>query len=150
MKRVWVRREIDAPAEVLWALLTTTERWPEWGPSVRGAELRSRRFAVGATGVVSTVLRFDLPFEITDVEDGARWSWKIAGVPATDHGVAPLGLDRCRVGFGVPWPAAPYLAVCAIALGRLRRIAVTEAGSSRPPAAQPGSVDSGVSSSMRS
>ncbi|MFN3216539.1 MAG: hypothetical protein ACE367_08600 [Acidimicrobiales bacterium] len=49
-------------------------------------------------------------------------SWKVAGVPATSHAVEALGDDRCRAGFGVPVAAAPYLAVCALALRRIERI----------------------------
>ena len=67
-----------------------------------------------------------LPFEITSHVDGARWAWKIAGMPATDHTVQALGPERSRVGFGVPWPAAPYLAVCRSALGRLVSIATQD------------------------
>ena len=32
-----------------------------------------------------------LPFEITAYERRARRAWSVAGVPATDHTVAPLG-----------------------------------------------------------
>lgn len=120
---LWVHREIDAPAEVLWDLLASPDRWPEWGPSVRHAELDGDRLDTGATGVVTTALGVRLPFEITS-SDGMRWSWKVAGVPATDHSVEGLGPARCRVGFGVPWPAAPYLAVCRMALGRLESLAL--------------------------
>ena len=150
MKKAWVRREIEAPAGVLWALLTTTDRWSDWGPSVRSADLRSSNFGTGAIGVVSTVLRFDLPFEITDFEDGERWAWKVAGVRATDHVVESLGPDRCRVGFGVPWPAAAYLAFCAIALSRLDRIARSETYGYSPVERHSGSVGPAASSSMRS
>jgi hypothetical protein len=97
-----------------------------WGPTVRRARLLDDRLEAGARGMVTTVFGLDLPFEITDYDDGARWAWKVAGVSATVHTVEPLGSDCCRVGFGVPWPAAPYLAVCGYALARLDAIATGE------------------------
>ena len=33
-----VSRRIAAPAEDVWALLTDTEKWPAWGPSITGVE----------------------------------------------------------------------------------------------------------------
>jgi hypothetical protein len=126
VKKLWVHREIDAPAEAVWALLTNLECWSGWGPTVRRAELASGHFDVGATGVVTTVLGVRLPFEITVHDDGTHWAWKVAGVRATDHVVEPIGSDRCRVGFGVPWPAAPYLSVCRVALARLETMAARE------------------------
>ena len=119
---LWVYRDIDAPAEAVWELLTNLDRWPEWGPTVRHAELAGNHFEAGATGVVTTVLGLRLPFEVTS-RDGMRWAWKVAGVPATDHMVQALAPDRCRAGFGVPWPAALYLAVCRVALRRLESLA---------------------------
>lgn len=47
----------------------------------------------------------------------------VAGVPATDHTVESLGPDRCRVSFGAPWVAVPYLAVCRLASSRLDGLA---------------------------
>ena len=126
MKTRWVHRDIDAPAEAVWPLLTTLDRWQEWGPTVRRAELDGSHFEAGATGVVTTALGVRLPFEITEHEDGRRWAWKVAGVPATDHTVQALGPERCRVGFGVPWPAALYLVVCRVALRRLESIAMQD------------------------
>lgn len=124
VRSVWVHREIGAPAGELWTLLTDVEHWPRWGPSVRSARLDGNgRFEAGMTGAVTTVLGVRLPFAITAYEDGIRWSWRVAGVTATDHSVRPVGPRRCRVGFGVPWPAAPYLVVCLVALRRLDRIA---------------------------
>ena len=120
--RVW--REIDAPAHVHWDLLTDVDRWSTWGPSIRTAALRSAEFGPGATGTVVSFLGTRLRFEITDVEAGVRWGWRVAGINATDHVVESSGADRCRVGFGVPWPAAPYLAVCLVGLRRLDRLAV--------------------------
>ena len=126
MKKLWTHREIDAPAHTLWGLLTDPQQWPSWGPSVRDVELKGERFELGATGTVTTVVGVKLNFEVVDFDPGAGWAWKVAGVPATDHTVEPLGADRCRVGFGVPWVAVPYLSVCQLALQRLERIATQE------------------------
>lgn len=63
-----------------------------------------------------------VPFEITEFDEGRSWSWEVYGVPATDHRVEPIDEQRCRVGFGAPGVASPYLAVCAVALGRIDRI----------------------------
>ena len=123
-RTLWACRDIDAPASVLWGLLTDLERWPIWGPTVERAELATDRLGVGATGTVTTVGGLELGFEITAYEPGARWAWRVAGVAATDHVVQPTASDRCRVGFGVGWAAAPYLAVCHVALRRLERLAV--------------------------
>jgi len=130
VKRLWVHRDIDARAEAVWELLTNPERWPEWGPMVRRAQLDDHRLEAGATGTVTTVLGIGLPFEITDYDDRLRWAWKVAGVGATDHRLEPTGRDHCRVGFGVPWPAAPYLAVCRIALARLQTMAMRQSADS--------------------
>jgi len=123
VKQLWVWREIDAPAELLWALISDVEQWPQWGPSVAEAALDGASLERGATGTVTTALGIDLNFEITDHVEGRSWGWKVAGIPATEHCVRSLGPDRCRVGFGVPWVVAPYLAVCEIALRRLEALA---------------------------
>ncbi len=122
---LWVRRDIEAPPAVVWELLTAPEHWPEWGPSVTAVDLDADQLRKGARGTVTTKFGLDLPFEIVEFDDGIRWAWKVGGVPATDHVLEPLGSARCRVGFGVPWPASPYLAVCRVALARLERLAET-------------------------
>lgn len=43
MKKLWIHREIDAPADNLWNLICDLYRWPDWGPTVAHAELRSDR-----------------------------------------------------------------------------------------------------------
>jgi len=126
VKKLWIHRDIDAPAAAVWELLTDPEYWPEWGPTVKHAQLRGDRIEAGAMGTVMTVMKVGLPLEITTYDERARWAWKVAGVEATDHTVEPLGPARCRVGFGVPWPAVPYLAVCRVALRRLDAMASRE------------------------
>ena len=118
-----------APAAVAWDLLIDTARWPAWGPTVAGAEVRTggdgTRIGPGATGRVRTPVGLHLPFEVTDFDPGRRWAWAVGGVPATAHRVEPLADDRCRVTFEVPRWAPPYLAVCALALRRIERLATT-------------------------
>ncbi len=132
MRKLWTHAEIDAPAEVVWQLLTDTDTWPQWGPSIRRARVNGDSLKLGATGTVTTMIGFDVPFEITELVAGERWSWKVAGIGATDHVVERIGPQRCRAGFGVPVLAAPYLAVCRLALHRIDRLAV--AGAGRPSA----------------
>lgn len=122
MKRVHISRTIDAPAADAWTVLVDLARWPEWGPSVRSATLGGAPMRLGSRGTVTTAVGVALPFEVTEFEPGRCWSWKVAGVPATDHSVEPIGTGRCRVTFGVPTIAWPYLIICRIALERIAAI----------------------------
>ena len=123
VRKLWIYRDIDAPSEAVWELLTNTDSWPAWGPSVRRAELHGDRFETGATGTVTTVVGLDLSFVITHCTLGRNWSWRVAGVTATAHTVRPLDPGRCRAEFGVPWTVAPYLLVCRVALTRVQKLA---------------------------
>jgi len=114
--------EIRAPASAAWELLTDTSRWPQWGPSVSRVESAEQRIGPGSTGRIQTIIGVWLPFRVTEFVAGQRWNWEVAGIPATGHRVEPLGPDRCRVVFEVPLLAAPYLAVCRLALQRIRNI----------------------------
>lgn len=114
--------EISAPASAAWGLLTDTSRWPQWGPSVTRVESATQYIGPGGTGRVQTIIGVWLPFRVTEFAAGQRWKWEIAGIPATGHRVEPLGPDRCRVVFEVPLLAAPYLAVCRLAVERIRNI----------------------------
>lgn len=127
----WTTTEVDAPASEVWELLADPSMWPRWGPSVRRATIDGGELRTGATGTVTTAVGVRLPVEITRVEPGRSWRWKVAGIPATDHTVEPLGPRRCRVGFGVPLPAAPYLAVCRVALHRIEQLAVPDRAAPR-------------------
>lgn len=114
--------EVLAPAAAAWELLTDTRRWPEWGPSVTNVESAERYIGPGASGRVQTIIGLWLPFRISEYVAGRRWSWEVAGIPATGHRVEALGPGHCRVVFEVPLLAAPYLAVCRLAAERIRRI----------------------------
>jgi uncharacterized protein YndB with AHSA1/START domain len=118
-----VHRVIAAPPEAAWELLTDLDAWPQWGPSIKGAELDPPHpeLAPHATGVVLTSLGVKLPFEITDFDPGRHWAWKVAGIPATGHRVDPAE-GGARVTMDVPVWAPAYLTVCALALRRIEKL----------------------------
>jgi len=113
-------RLIAAPPSAVWDVLVDLDAWPKWGPTVRGARLDEPHSELGlhATGTVQTSLGVSLPFEVTEFEPGRHWAWRVAGVPATRHGVEAMG-DDARVSISVPWWAAPYLTVCSVAVRRI-------------------------------
>jgi len=119
MRMLWTSRVIGAPALDAWPILTDPVTWPTWGPSVRSATIDGPELELGTTGSVVTFAGVRLPFEITAFEPGRRWKWRVAGLPATDHVITDLGNHSCEVAFGVPVVAAPYLAVCRVALRRI-------------------------------
>lgn len=121
----WRTVEIDASAEAVWDLLVDLDRWPDWGPTVRGAGLDDggRRLHAGAAGRVRPVAGPALPFAVTGWVEAREWSWRVAGVPATAHRVTPLAHDRCRLALGTPVWAPAYLPVLALATRRLRTLA---------------------------
>ncbi|WP_458205415.1 SRPBCC family protein [Haladaptatus sp. NG-SE-30] len=121
-----VSRQIDAPTEHVWNLLTDTTYWPDWGPSVQAVECADRVIELGSTGRVKTLLGVWLPFEITACED-YRWRWTVARIPATGHRVEGLADERgCRVVFELPLFAAGYVPVCQHALEKIGRLADEE------------------------
>ena len=120
-----VSRSIAAPPDVAWRLLTDLAAWPQWGPSVAGASLEGDELRLGTRGSVRTAVGVSLPFEVTAFDAGRMWAWKVGGVAATDHHVEATP-DGCLVTFGVPWWAPGYLAVCAIALRRIERLALAD------------------------
>lgn len=118
--------EVAAPGALVWQQLIDLDSWPRWGPTVRSARLEdcSRQLSAGATGTVQTAVGVWLPFEVENwVDDGPvwSWSWRVAGVSATEHAVISRGASRCRVEMTVPWWAGSYLGVVGVGLARIRR-----------------------------
>ena len=125
MRHLETHVTVAAPASAVWDVLVDLDRWAEWGPSVRAAELDGggRILHDAARGTVTTAVGVSVPFEVTRWVDGECWSWDVAGLPATSHTVRRHGPDRCELAFGVPWFAAPYLAVCRVAVKRIAGLA---------------------------
>jgi hypothetical protein len=128
MQRLAAIADVAASPSTVWRLLTDLESWPLWGPSVRSARTADGGpLTLGSRGSVTTLAGVELSFEITELIEGVSWSWKVVGIPATDHSVAATP-GGCRVSIAVPFVAAPYLAVCHVAVGRIARLAVAEDG----------------------
>lgn len=117
-----VARRVAAPPDLVWDILTDLDRWPRWGPTVTRAEIEGGLLTLGVSGRVRTPVGVELPFTITEFVPGVSWSWRVAGVPATRHGVDPDG-DGCRVWMSAPWWAPAYLPVLVIALRRIGEMA---------------------------
>ena len=121
-----VDRHVAAPAQAAWELLTDVRAWPRWGPSVRRAVLEGggTRLTADTRGTVWTVAGVSMGFTIAEFDPGRRWSWRVAGLPATGHEVTDAPDGGCRVAFEVPWWAGAYAAVCSVALVRIDRLLV--------------------------
>lgn len=117
---------IPAASSTVWRLLTDTRQWPRWGPSVRAVECRERFIGPDSSGRVRTAVGLWLPFQITDFEKDVAWSWVVAGIPATGHRVQAISPDSCRLTFTVPAWAPFYLPVCAAAIRRIGKLALSE------------------------
>ena len=127
MRHIRASIEVNAAADGVWRLLTEFDQWPKWGPTVVDVESEAAMVEPGVTGRVKTIAGPWLPFEITEVDDGCSWTWKVAGLHATGHSVAALGDARTLVEFSVPVAVAPYAVVLRAGLKRLKRLAEPDA-----------------------
>lgn len=119
-RRIEVGARLAASPASAWDALVDTARWPEWGPSVTDVDYDHRRVRQGSTGRVRLPGGVWIPFRVTEVEEGRRWTWRIARVPATGHRVDRVdGETACRVVLEVPPLAVGYVPVCRRALGDL-------------------------------
>lgn len=121
-RRLLVSRRIEVSPEAAWALFTDTTRWADWGPSITAVESDDRFVEAGTEGYVRTVGGLRVPFRVETCRD-RRWTWRVAGVPATGHRVESVdGGIGCRIGFEVPVWAFPYVGVCLWAVRRMDRL----------------------------
>jgi hypothetical protein len=115
-------RTLHTSADVVWHLITDTQTWPRWGPSVRSVDFPERYIDAGATGRICTPFGLWLPFAIHTFDPPIYWDWKVGGIMATGHGVQAIGPDRCRLTFSVPAWGVGYGVVCRAALSRIERL----------------------------
>jgi hypothetical protein len=130
-KHLKVARDIEAPADIVWDLITDTKKWMLWGPSISSVICPDAIIRLGSKGTIRTPLGLRLDFEVTEYIQGRCWYWHVSGIRATGHRVEALGPESCRLAFTVPVWAAPYWVVCWIALQRIQRLALREAERTR-------------------
>ena len=117
--------EIEARASEVWSLLAEFRYWPTWGPTVRAVRVDRAAVAAGVRGQVQTPVGLWLPFEITAVEPGKYWDWKVAGLAATEHSLKAIDESLTLVEFTVSGWFAPYVVVLNAGLRRLKLAAET-------------------------
>ncbi len=113
-----VSRFVEASPEDAWALISRTDSWPAWGPTVSAVEPVDATISLSMRGRVRTPLGLWLPFRITAFDPPRSWAWSVLSIPATSHTIAPAP-GGCRISFAVPAPAVAYLTVCHLALERI-------------------------------
>ena len=118
---ITVSRCVEATPEAAWDVLASTRAWTRWGPSVTAVDPADSTISSGMRGRVRTPVGIWLPFRITGFDPPHRWAWSVLGIPATSHRVDPAP-GGCRISFGVPVAAFPYLLVCRVALRRIAEL----------------------------
>lgn len=92
---------IDAPADVVWAVFSDVERWPEWTASVRSASMVDADTL--REGVAVRMVQPRIPpmtWVVTEIEPGHAWTWTARSPGATTtatHLVDPVEEGRTRV-----------------------------------------------------
>ena len=117
-----VGTQVDAPVSRVWRLMTDTQTWTHWGPSLKEVDSPERFIRTGLTGRIRTPFGIWVPFTIDTFEPEHYWGWRVGGVAATGHRVDQRGPDQCRLTFTVPVWAAGYTVVCRVALNRIKRL----------------------------
>jgi hypothetical protein len=107
-----VKKKINAPIETVWKILTDTQLWPVWGPSLTAVDCPQRYIFAGAEGWVKTSIGPWLPFVISRCQEPRYWDWSVAGIPATGHRLNALGQGRCELIFEMPLVVFPYAIIC--------------------------------------
>ena len=88
--------DIQAPPEVVWAVMRDVEKWPEWTPTVTQIRLLDRGpLLVGSRAVVHQPKLLPARWRVTELDAaGRRFTW-ISRAPGIQviavHGVAPWG-----------------------------------------------------------
>jgi hypothetical protein len=112
-----------------WARISQPGRWHEWAPHVRGAWGLQRQVRPGDRGAVRLLGAVPVPVEITRVEPGRSWTWRVAGMVEMDHRVEPRE-GGCTVAIDLRAPA-PLEAGLALAYGPVIRATLKRLASAR-------------------
>jgi carbon monoxide dehydrogenase subunit G len=105
--RFSITTEIDAPPDVVFAVMTDIERWPEWTPTVTRVERLSDAGAPLALGSRLRIVQPKVPpadWTVTALEPGRGFRIIARSPGATveaDHWAEPMGTGRTRATLSV-------------------------------------------------
>jgi uncharacterized membrane protein len=108
--------EIDAPPELVWAVMTDVERWPEWTTSVERAErLDDGPLRIGSRARLKQPRFPAVIWEVTDLQPGRSFAWTATNVGVTsigEHRIVPHAARGVSVTLSLrqQGPLAPLLA----------------------------------------
>ncbi len=120
--RLMVGKIYDVVPLTVWDIITDTNRWPVWGPTVKDVQCADRFICKGSSGKVLTSFGIWLPFIVTEYEYCSHWGWEVASVKATGHRIQASDAGGCYLWFDMPILAAPYAIVCQIALVQIEKL----------------------------
>ena len=71
---------INEPIDVVWAVYSDVERWPEWTASVDTSEfVEGNELAVGARVAIKQPKLPKAVWQVTGIEPGRSWTWVAKG-----------------------------------------------------------------------
>jgi hypothetical protein len=86
---------IEAPPDLVWAVTTDVERWPEWAPTFTSVtRLDEGPFRMGSAARIKQPLQAEAEWTVTEFAEGRRFAWttRRAGLQMTGtHEVSPRG-----------------------------------------------------------
>jgi uncharacterized protein YndB with AHSA1/START domain len=99
--RFQVQREIEAPPERVWEIVTDVEAWPTWTASISSIErLDDAPFGIGSRVRIRQPKLPPAIWRVTDFDPGRYFAWSTSGggirVIAV-HRVEPAGESRTRL-----------------------------------------------------
>jgi uncharacterized protein YndB with AHSA1/START domain len=81
MRKFTITTDIAAPVDRVWEVMSDTERWHEWTPSVTSVKrLGAKPFAVGSRAVIRQPRFPPALWRVTAIEPGRSFTW-ISGAP---------------------------------------------------------------------
>lgn len=96
--------EVDAPADVVWAIMSDVERWPEWTASVSTVRrLDDGAFRIGSRARVKQPKFPEMAWTVISLEPGRSFEWETLTTGARTagtHTVEPAG-SGSRVTLGI-------------------------------------------------
>lgn len=122
--------EVSAPPDVVWAVMSDVEHWPEWTASVSTVKrLDDGEFGLGSRARVKQPKFPEMVWAVTKLERGRSFEWETAtpgARTAGTHTVEPAGRGS-RVTLGIRQTGFLGLLLAPLTKGTTRRYIEMEA-----------------------